>query len=279
MMKIVVCGAGTMGIGIAETSARNGYSTLLYDPSSEATARAENAVRKNLSQLLDKNRITKQELDDTMARLSFTQNLDQCRGDLVIEAIIEDLPAKTALFNKLADINQPAAIFASNTSSLPIRSIAAEAKGPERMAGLHFFNPAQVMKLVEVVHAPSTSAETIEKLKSFALSLGKTPVVCKDSPGFIVNRVARHYYLEALQVLEENITTVEQADRILENAGFRMGPFRLMDLIGNDINFTVTKSLYEACGRPVRFRPSAIQEGKVINGELGKKTGKGYYSY
>jgi 3-hydroxybutyryl-CoA dehydrogenase len=132
---------------------------------------------------------------------------------------------------------------------------------------------------VEIVYTLSTSPEIIQELRSLVVSLGKVPVVCKDAPGFIVNRVARHYYLEALQLLEENITSVEQADRILENAGFKMGPFKLMDLIGNDINYTVTRSLYEACGKPVRFRPSSIQEKKILNGELGRKTGKGYYSY
>ena len=279
MKKIIVCGAGTMGTGIAETTARSGYTTVLYEPRAEALQKAELTISRNLQQLVDKDKIGQQEMKDALTRISFTSELEHCKGDVVIEAIIEDIPAKTELFRKLAVLNTSETILASNTSSLPISAIAERIPEPGRVCGMHFFNPAQVMKLVEIVHAPSTSAETISEIKAVVVSMGKVPVVCKDAPGFIVNRVARHYYLEALQLLEENITSVEQADRILENAGFKMGPFKLMDLIGNDINFTVTRSLYEACGKPVRFRPSPIQEEKILKGELGRKTGKGYYSY
>jgi 3-hydroxybutyryl-CoA dehydrogenase len=279
MRTIIVCGAGTMGTGIAETSARSGYTTVLYEPRTESLQKAEQTVSRNLQQLADKDKIGREEMKDTLGRMSFTSDLEQCKGDLVIEAIIEDIHAKTELFRKLAALNASTTILASNTSSLAIAAIAEGIPGPERVCGMHFFNPAQVMKLVELINAPSTSAETIQALKAVVVSMGKIPVVCKDSPGFIVNRVARHYYLEALQILGEDITTVEQADRLLENAGFKMGPFKLMDLIGNDINLTVTKSLYEACGKPVRFRPSPIQEEKIQKGELGRKTGKGYYSY
>ncbi|HSF45768.1 MAG TPA: 3-hydroxyacyl-CoA dehydrogenase NAD-binding domain-containing protein [Chitinophagaceae bacterium] len=279
MKKIIVCGAGTMGTGIAEATARGGYRTVLYEPQAEALLKAEAGIAKNLQQLVDKDKISQSEMKDILSRISFTPDLEQCRGELIIEAIIEDIPAKKDLFHRLAALNSISTILASNTSSLSIAAIAETIPEPERVCGMHFFNPAQVMKLVELVKAPSTSVETIRELKSVVISLGKVPVVCHDAPGFIVNRVARHYYLEALQLLEENSTTVEQADRILENAGFKMGPFRLMDLIGNDINFTVTKSLYEACGKPVRFKPSSIQEEKIQKGELGRKTGKGYYSY
>lgn len=279
MKTIIVCGAGTMGTGIAETTARSGYTTVLYEPRAEALQKAELTISRNLQQLVDKDKIGQQEMKDALTRISFTSELEHCKGDVVIEAIIEDIPAKTELFRKLAVLNTSETILASNTSSLPISAIAERIPEPGRVCGMHFFNPAQVMKLVEIVHAPSTSAETISEIKAVVVSMGKVPVVCKDAPGFIVNRVARHYYLEALQLLEENITSVEQADRILENAGFKMGPFKLMDLIGNDINFTVTRSLYEACGKPVRFRPSPIQEEKILKGELGRKTGKGYYSY
>ena len=279
MKTIIVCGAGTMGTGIAETTARSGYTTVLYEPRTEALQKAELTISRNLQQLVDKDKIGQQEMKDALTRISFTSELEHCKGDVVIEAIIEDIPAKTELFRKLAVLNTSETILASNTSSLPISAIAERIPEPGRVCGMHFFNPAQVMKLVEIVHAPSTSSETIREIKAVVVSMGKVPVVCRDAPGFIVNRVARHYYLEALQLLEENITSVEQADRILENAGFKMGPFKLMDLIGNDINFTVTRSLYEACGKPVRFRPSPIQEEKILKGELGRKTGKGYYSY
>lgn len=268
-----------MGTGIAETTARSGYTTVLYEPRAEALQKAELVVNRNLQQLVDKDKIAQHEMKDALSRISFTSNLEECKGDLVIEAIIEDIPAKTELFRKLAELNSPGTILASNTSSLSIAAIAEKIPEPGRVCGMHFFNPAQVMKLVEIVYTSSTSPEIIQELRSLVVSLGKVPVVCKDAPGFIVNRVARHYYLEALQLLEENITSVEQADRILENAGFKMGPFKLMDLIGNDINYTVTRSLYEACGKPVRFKPSSIQEKKILSGELGRKTGKGYYSY
>jgi 3-hydroxybutyryl-CoA dehydrogenase len=279
MMRIIVCGAGTMGTGIAETAARGGYTTLLYEPGAAVLEKAEAAITGNLQSLYDKMKISGQEMRDTLGRLRFTSDLSQCTGELIIEAIVEDIDAKSALFSKLAGMNSSHTILASNTSSLSIAAIAETLPGPERFCGMHFFNPAQVMKLVELVYAPSTSVETIQRLKEIVASLGKIPVVCKDAPGFIVNRIARHYYLEALQMLEEKICSVEQADRILENAGFKMGPFRLMDLIGNDINFTVTSSLYAAFGRPIRFRPSPIQEEKLARGELGRKTGKGYYSY
>jgi 3-hydroxybutyryl-CoA dehydrogenase len=279
MMRIIVCGAGTMGTGIAETSAKSGYTTLLYEPGAEALEKAEATIGKNLQALYDKMKISGQEMKDTLGRLRFTTDLSQCIGELVIEAIIEDVAVKSELFSKLAGMNSSHTIFASNTSSLSIAAIAENIPSPERFCGMHFFNPAQVMKLVELVYGPATSVETIQRLQELAVAMGKTPVVCKDAPGFIVNRVARHYYLEAFQMVEEGICSIEQADRTLENAGFKMGPFRLMDLIGNDINFTVTRSLYEACGKPIRFRPSAIQEQKILKGELGRKTGKGYYSY
>jgi 3-hydroxybutyryl-CoA dehydrogenase len=279
MMRIIVCGAGTMGTGIAETSARSGYTTLLYEPRSEILEKAEASITRNLQSLYDKMKISGQEMKDTLGRLRFSTDLSQCIGELVIEAIIEDVAVKSELFSRLAEMNSHHTILATNTSSLSVAAIAANIPGPERFCGMHFFNPAQLMKLVELVYGPSTSVETIQRLHELAVSMGKTPVVCKDSPGFIVNRVARHYYLEVLQMLEEGVCTIEQADRVLENAGFKMGPFRLMDLIGNDINFTVTRSLYEAFDKPIRFRPSAIQEQKILMGELGRKTGKGYYSY
>ncbi|HEX5669543.1 MAG TPA: 3-hydroxyacyl-CoA dehydrogenase NAD-binding domain-containing protein [Chitinophagaceae bacterium] len=279
MMRIIVCGAGTMGTGIAETSARSGYTTLLYEPRAETLEKAEASITGNLKSLYDKMKISGQEMKDTLGRLRFSSDLSQCIGELVIEAIIEDVDVKSELFSRLAGMNSSHTILATNTSSLSVAAIAENIPGPERFCGMHFFNPAQLMKLVELVYGPSTSVETIQRLQELAVSMGKTPVVCKDSPGFIVNRVARHYYLEALQMLEEGVCNIEQADRVLENAGFKMGPFRLMDLIGNDINFTVTRSLYEACGKPIRFRPSAIQEQKILKGELGRKTGKGYYSY
>jgi 3-hydroxybutyryl-CoA dehydrogenase len=200
-------------------------------------------------------------------------------GDLIIEAIIEKTDVKQELFRQLAALNSENTILASNTSSLSISTIAEGIPHPERVCGLHFFNPAQVMKLVEVVAAEQTAGEVLDQATRAVVAMGKTAVRCKDAPGFIVNRVARHYYLEPLRLAADAKMDMETMDEVLENAGFRMGPFKLMDLIGNDVNLAVTRSLYEACGRPERFRPSPIQEDKVQKGELGRKTGKGYYNY
>ncbi len=278
-MTIIVCGAGTMGSGISETAARSGYTTILYDLDQNVLDRAKSNIEIGLRAQVDKKRITEDIMHGVLENLEFTTDTSTCKGDIIIEAIIEKAGAKIDLFRRIAAINEPTAIIASNTSSLSISEIAEGVPHPERVCGMHFFNPAQVMKLVEVVEGQHTAPWVTEKITALAASMGKTPVTCRDSPGFIVNRVARHYYLESLEILREGVAAVETIDSILEASGFKMGPFRLMDLIGNDINLAVTQSLYEACGKPARFRPSEIQEGKVKNGELGRKTGKGYYNY
>jgi 3-hydroxybutyryl-CoA dehydrogenase len=276
---VVICGAGTMGSGIAETCARGGFHTLLYDLDPEKVERALQQVHLNLDNLASKGKLTEAEASACMDRLHGVSDLYDCIGDLVIEAIIEQEEAKWALFNQLAEINHSDTIFATNTSSLSVSRIASRVMHPERVCGLHFFNPAPLMKLVEVVQAAQTRADIIPRLTEFCRQLGKAPVVCKDAPGFIVNRVARHYYLEPLRLVEQGHATMEQIDRLMEAAGFRMGPFKLMDLIGNDINYAVTESLYESCGQPERLRPSAIQAAKVSSGKLGRKTGEGFYTY
>jgi 3-hydroxybutyryl-CoA dehydrogenase len=197
----------------------------------------------------------------------------------VIEDVFESMEVKHALFLKLSVQNPSTTIFASNTSSLSVSAIASEIPNPERFAGLHFFNPAPLMKLVEVVKGEITSEEIMLKLVEFTRSLGKEPVICRDSPGFIVNRVARPYYIESLRIAEEGLADFQTIDLLLENSGFRMGPFRLMDLIGNDINYAVSCSVYEQLKKPERLKPSFIQEEKLKKGELGKKSGKGYYDY
>jgi 3-hydroxybutyryl-CoA dehydrogenase len=277
--KIIVCGAGTMGSGIAETAASNGYTTLLYDPVASALQNAERNIQQNLAMLVEKEKIAADKKSATIRNLSFSTDINDCRGDLVIEAIFEDLPAKQQLFSSINDLNSNQTLLASNTSSLSVSSIAETIAHRERIFGLHFFNPAPVMKLVEVVTTSWTSKETVDTVIAFVKALGKVPVLCSDSPGFIVNRVARHYYLEALKLLEDGVANIETIDRVLENAGFRMGPFRLMDLIGNDVNLAVTRSMYDAFGQIERFRPSAIQENKVSVGDLGRKAGKGFYIY
>lgn len=279
IQRIVVCGAGTMGSGIAETAARAGFDTILYDPVAAALERAKAGIARNLSQLVEKEKISAEEKGATLSRLQFHDHIEACKADLVIEAIVEKTDVKQDLFVQLAALNGPDTILASNTSSLSLTAIASAIPHPERICGLHFFNPAQVMKLVELVYTPWTSEAVLQIAGAVVEQMGKTAVLCKDAPGFIVNRVARHFYLEPLRIAAMGTMDYAVIDLVMENAGFKMGPFKLMDLIGNDINLAVTKSLYEACGKPERFRPSPLQEEKVAKGTLGRKTGEGYYTY
>lgn len=279
MTTICICGAGTMGSGIAQVSAMAGFKTILFDVSEEIVQKAKSKIENDLQKIVEKQKISSQKKDNTLQQLSFTSNINNCIADVVIEAVIEKLEIKTSLFNQLATLNKDETIFTTNTSSLSVSAIAKEITRPERVAGLHFFNPAPIMKLVEVVKAEQTSDETISKLLELTKSLGKVPVVCKDAPGFIVNRVARPYYIESLRLVEEGIADFETIDRLLESKGFKMGPFKLMDLIGNDVNYAVSCSVYEQLNQPERLKPSFIQKDKVEKGELGKKTGKGYYDY
>lgn len=279
IQTIAVCGAGTMGSGIAQVAATAGFTTILYELNEAVLEKAKNSIAKNLQTAVEKGKLSAADKEATLGRITFTNNLQQCVADLVIEAIIEKMEVKVNLFNQLAAINTPHTIFASNTSSLSISAIAADIAGPERVAGLHFFNPAFLMKLVEVVKGEQTSDSVIPTLVALTKQLGKTPVVCKDAPGFIVNRVARPYYIEALRLAEEGAVDLATIDQVLESKGFKMGPFKLMDLIGNDINYAVSCSVYDQLHQPERLKPSYIQQEKVEKGELGKKTGKGYYSY
>ncbi len=277
--NICVAGAGTMGSGIALASAQNGYSVILFDTNETVLNNASKGINKNLDTLVEKNKLTAGEKEVILSRIHFSSLITDCKADLVIEAIIEKEDAKVNLFDQLSAINNDSCIFASNTSSLSITSIQKRVTHPERVAGMHFFNPAQIMKLVEVVKGAQTSDTVAQTLVDVCLKLKKTPVICIDAPGFIVNRVARHYYLEAMRLVENNIATIESVDEIMEASGFKMGPFKLMDLIGMDINLAVSQSLYDAFDQQPRFKPSPLQIEKVKNGELGKKTGKGFYQY
>jgi len=279
IQTVCVCGAGTMGSGIAQVAAQSGLYAVLFDVNTTVLQKAQAGIEKNLQALVEKNRLTTTEKENILSRISFASNINDCIADIIIEAIIENADAKAGLFNQLAEVNHSEVIFATNTSSLSVAAIAAKVNHPERVAGMHFFNPAPVMKLVEIVKAPQTAAQTVQAIYDLALQMGKTPVHCKDAPGFIVNHVARPYYLEALRLLELGIADVETIDAVLESAGFKMGPFRLMDLIGNDINYAVSCSVYEALGKPARLQPSFIQKERVDKGELGRKSGKGYYDY
>ncbi len=276
---ICVCGAGTMGSGIAQIAAMSGYTTLLYDVDEDMVKKGRNAIENSLRTLVEKGRLTPGTQMDIQRRLRYTAAIADCKADLIIEAIVERLEVKTNLFRRLAEINPADTILASNTSSLSLTELAAGIPHPERFIGMHFFNPAPLMKLVEIVHTPHTEARVTNAVAAVAVQMGKTPVFCRDSPGFIVNHVARPYYLEALHLLEAGLSNIETIDALMEAGGFRMGPFRLMDLIGNDINYSVSCSVYEAMGKPLRLRPSPLQEQKVLEGALGRKTGKGYYRY
>jgi 3-hydroxybutyryl-CoA dehydrogenase len=276
---ICVCGAGTMGSGIAQAAAQSGFHILLYELSPEVLEKAEAGIYKSLHSLTDKGKITTAEKEKIFQRIQFTSDLQTCLADVFIEAIIEKAEIKIALFNQLAELNHNECIFATNTSSLSVTAIAEKIKNPERVIGMHFFNPAPVMKLVEVVNTDYTNKETIRIISELAQMMGKTAVVCKDSPGFIVNRVARPYYIESLRLAEENPVDFSQIDSLLEASGFKMGPFRLMDLIGNDVNYAVSCSVYDQLGLPERLKPSSIQKEKVETNELGRKTKKGYYIY
>lgn len=268
-----------MGSGIAQASASSGFYTILYELNEKVLENAKDVIEKNLQTLVEKGKITAEIKNNTFNNLRFTNNLSDCLADVIIEAIIEKSEAKIALFNQLAEINHSETVFASNTSSLSVTAIAKGVKNPERVIGMHFFNPATIMKLVEVVKTEFTNGQTGNLIVELVKQMGKTPVICRDAPGFIVNRVARPYYIESLRLTEEGLADFAAIDSLLESSGFKMGPFKLMDLIGNDVNYAVSCSVYDQLGQPERLRPSGIQQEKVNKGELGKKSGKGYYHY
>jgi 3-hydroxybutyryl-CoA dehydrogenase len=268
-----------MGSGIAQAAAQSGFYAILYELNPGVLEKARQSIEKSLAMLVEKQKITAPDRDKILQRIQFTSDIQVCIADVFIEAIIEKPEAKIALFNQLAELNHSESIFASNTSSLSITSIAVKIKNPERVIGMHFFNPATLMKLVEVVNTEYTNKEITETICGLAKAMGKTAVVCKDSPGFIVNRVARPYYIESLRIVEQEEADFEKVDALLEATGFKMGPFRLMDLIGNDVNYAVSCSVYDQLQQPDRLKPSFIQKEKVERGQLGRKSGKGYYDY
>lgn len=279
MKKIAVIGAGTMGSGIAQVFAMAGYETMVYDLQTEAIERAEKSILKHLSKAVEIGKLDESGKARALKKLSFTTVFSDLKADFIIEAILEKLDLKIDLFNRLAAQNDAETIFATNTSSIPITQIAAKVDHPERVVGVHFFNPAHIMKLVEIISGAHTDDEIAQKARDLIKGIGKTPVMAKDAPGFIVNRVARHYYVEGLKVLEEGVADHAQIDRLLENIGFKMGPFRLMDLIGVDTNFSVTSSMYQLFHQDSKFRPSRIQQQKVDAGHHGRKSGQGFYKY
>lgn len=277
--KIAVIGAGTMGQGIAQICALAGYEVVLYDLSEVILVKAEANISKNLDKGIERGKLTETEKVLSLARITFSGDENSLVADVVIEAIVEKLEVKKALFAKLESINSDDTILASNTSSIPITRIAASLKFPDRFIGMHFFNPAHIMKLVEVISGVATDVSVANTVADLARKLGKTPVMAADAPGFIVNRVARHFYVEGLKILEEGVSDLNGIDRLIESSGFRMGPFRLMDLIGVDTNYSVTESMFNAFHQDPKFRPSRIQQQKVDAGHHGRKSGKGFYKY
>lgn len=268
-----------MGSGIAQVAAQNGFHSILFDINEEILGKASLSIQKNLQYLLDKQKITAEEKDNIFRRIRFVNDTNDCIADLFIEAIVEKTEAKVSIFNQLAELNHSEVIFATNTSSLSVSEIQQQVQHPERVVGMHFFNPAPLMKLVEVVRGKQTADSVVETVYELCKQLKKTPVLCADAPGFIVNRVARPYYLESMKLVEKGIAPLETVDEVMEATGFKMGPFKLMDLIGMDVNLAVSRSVYEAFDKAERFKPSPLQIEKVEKGELGKKTGKGFYSY
>jgi 3-hydroxybutyryl-CoA dehydrogenase len=281
MIKVSVIGAGTMGSGIAQIAAVNGHKVCLYDSFDGIIEAAETKLKKILDRLVEKERITQQDNQAILGRINFTKDIKDVSGSgLVIEAIIENLEIKQKVFTEIENIVDEDCIIASNTSSLSIASIASALKKSERVVGIHFFNPAPLMPLVEIIPAVQTSEGTLTKVKTIIDSWKKVTVIAKDTPGFIVNRVARPFYGEALRIYEEGVAdfaTIDWAMR--EIGGFRMGPFQLMDYIGNDINYTVTETVFTAFYFDSRYKPSFTQKRMMEAGYLGRKSGRGYYDY
>ncbi|MEX0444705.1 3-hydroxyacyl-CoA dehydrogenase [Xenorhabdus sp. SGI246] len=278
---IAMIGAGTMGIGIAQVAAQAGHTVLLFDVNSEAAQRALDTLHTRLHQRVEAGKADAGKTQELLQRITLVDSLHSLVSSaLVIEAIIEKLAAKQDLFRQLETLCSQQTLFASNTSSLSITAIARVLEAPQRMAGLHFFNPAPLMKLVEIVQGLETSPQTIATLKRLVINWQKQPVICRSTPGFIVNRIARPFYAEALRALEEQIASPATLDAVMKDSGgFAMGPLQLTDLIGHDVNYAVTESLFNAFYGDTRFQPSLRQKELVEANHLGRKSGRGFYVY
>ena len=280
-MKVGIIGSGTMGSGIAQVAATAGCQVNLFDANRAVLEKSKASLEKVLIRLIEKGRIDTSEKNRIQSNINYVDSLKELsNSDLIIEAIIENLEIKKKVFSELETLVSDDCIIASNTSSLSIASIAASLKNPKRCVGIHFFNPAPLMKLVEVIPAIQTSYETLEKSIDTISSWGKTVAIAKDTPGFIVNRVARPFYSEALRIYDEGVASFQAIDNSLKNlGGFRMGPFELMDFIGNDVNFTVTETVFKSFFFDPRYKPSFTQKRFAEAGYLGRKSGIGFYEY
>lgn len=280
-MKVVIIGSGTMGSGIAQVAATSGCTVKLFDLNQEALIKSKNALEITLSKLVEKEKIDATEKSRIQNNISYVNNLqDLSDSDLVIEAIVENIEVKRNVFSELETLVSENTILASNTSSLSIASIAASCKKPERVIGIHFFNPAPLMQLVELIPAVQTSEEVLLKSIQIISDWKKVVAVAKDTPGFIVNRVARPFYSESLRIYDEGVADFETIDWALKTiGGFKMGPFELMDMIGHDVNYVVTETVFTAFYFDPKFKPSFTQKRLLEAGFLGRKSGRGFYNY
>ncbi len=279
-ITIGIAGAGAMGSGIAQVAATAGHPVWLFDISEEALVKSKSKLDKIMARLVEKGRISAEQSSQIREAIRYTTTLEDLKdSELVIEAIVERLEVKSKVFESLETIVSQQTILASNTSSLSITSIAAACKIPGRVIGLHFFNPAPLMKLVEVIPAIQTEESLASKMADLMKMWGKYPVIAKDTPGFIVNRIARPYYGEALKIYEEGLADIPVIDAAMTEVGFRMGPFTLMDYIGNDVNYTVANTVFEAFYGDPRYRPSILHKRMMEAGYLGRKSGRGFYRY
>ena len=279
--NIGIVGAGSMGIGIAQIASTSGCKVFLYDQNVEIAQNALNKLKKILDRLIEKKRINSNKRDEILSNIKIVSSLNDLSGsNLIIEAIIEDLNIKKDLFSKLENIVHKECIIASNTSSLSITNLASSLKNPSNFIGIHFFNPAPLMPLVEIIPALQTNINLSDSIRNLLLSWDKIPVIAKDTPGFIVNRIARPFYSEALRIYDEQIADFATIDFAMkEVGGFKMGPFELMDFIGNDVNYAVTESVFKSFYYDPKYKPSLTQKQYASAGWLGRKTNKGYYDY